>query len=108
MRDDFNFDFVWWHIHILAVFAKTINCSCLSEMNSLIRIKVKLKNMRMAGEVQGSQDRGILEVLNVELKTYEMELPRLLGRCAGMVGPHPQYVVIKGDRAIGPIDTEND
>ena len=64
--------------------------------------------MRMAGEVQGSQDRGILEVLNVELKTYEMELPRLLGRCAGMVGPHPQYVVIKVDRAIGPIDTEND
>ena len=62
----------------------------------------------MAGEALDPQSREILKVLAVELKTYEAELPRLLGRCAGMVGLWPQYVVIKGDRAIGPIDTEND
>ena len=62
----------------------------------------------MAGEALDPQSREILKVLAVELKTYEAELPRLLGRCAGMVGLWPQYVVIKGEKAIGPIDTEND
>lgn len=62
----------------------------------------------MATETLDPQNGAILEVLAVELKTYDRELPRLLGRCAGMIGPRPQYVVIEGETAIGPIGTQND